>query len=183
MRRNDEPSISKWSPELKFVDTVNSTAPSAAGTWYLFNMPAQGVAQNQRIGDRARIRDVMVNMVLFSSGAADLARVLIIQEKGLSAATPTTAAILQTARPDSPLTYNATELYEVLYDEMIPTAQNSSLAVTERRLHLTPKIPDLRFQAGSTTLYSGQIYALAITYANLTTTIVINDRIWFEDTN
>jgi hypothetical protein len=175
----------KWGPELKYVDTTSNVQPSAAGNWYTVTFPSQGSTSITRVGDRARLRDIEFSYSLTQTSGqlADVVRIVMIQEKGLSAGVPTTASLLAYANPIAPLTYNANELYEVIHDEYVDMSPYSTHMCRSKKLHLSPRIPELRFQAATTTLYSGQIYMLAITYNNTNVSPLFIWRLWFEDTN
>ncbi len=171
--------------EIKYVDSTFTTAPSAAGTWNVFTLPAQGSTAVTRVGDRARIQHLEIgyHFALSAAGLSDSLRWIILQEKGLSGATPTTTGVLAQANPVSPYTYNARELYEVLHDELFHMAISGDTAIVNGRIIVKPRIQELRFQSASTTVYSGQLYMLLLCYNNTNITESTISRIWFEDGN
>ncbi len=171
--------------EMKYVDSTFTTAPSAAGTWNVFTLPSQGSTSVTRVGDRANIQfiELGIHLALNAGGLNDSIRWIILQEKGLSGATPTTTGVLAQANPVAPYTYNARDLYEVLHDELFHMSIQGDTAVMSKRIAIQPRIKELRFQSASTTVYSGQLYMLLLSYNNTNATESTIARLWFEDGN
>ncbi len=172
--------------ELKFKDQIFTNAPTPAGTWLTVDLPSQGVASNNRVGDRAHLQCLEVRSQVYNASttasSGDILRMIILQEKGKTAGAPATTDVLASAVNFSPYSYNARELYEVLYDESIPISYQWQTSQV-RTLSLKPRIPALRFLSGTSTAYSGQIYILLIcaNVGSLGSNIAI--RQWFEDSN
>ncbi len=173
--------------ETKYRDTLISatTSVSNAGTITTFSNPQQGNSSIQRVADRCYIQDIELTAQwsVPNTGQADLLRWIIVQEIGASVSPPTATDILQAASPISPYLYNVRDLYHVLHDELIPLGANSDIQSVYRRFGVKARIPDLKFVAGTSNLYSGQIFMLQITYNNTNVYTTHYHRIWFCDKN
>ncbi len=182
--RIHEPMGRILAPEVKFTDFVQANSSSATGVISLCTFPAQGVAQNQRVGDRLWINKLDLSYTLQLSGATnDFCRYIVFQEKGLSSATPTAASILEQVAPVSPVKYNARDQYHILHDEFYSLVNSSHSAFQPIRTGCKVPIRDIHFTSGSTTPYSGQIWTLLITNGLNTVAFTAIHRLWFEESN
>lgn len=169
-------------PEIKCTDTAINSTISNTGTISTISLPSQGLAFNQRTGDRMSIRGFDFSMA-YTASASDYVRIIVFQEKGLASATPTASSILQTVQIAAPVLYNAREQYHILSDELFTMVTGTTSVIRTHRTGLDVPIKDIHFQAASTTTYSGQIWMLALTNTNLSVNETGYLRVWFEDSN
>ncbi len=170
--------------EIKFTDFGTNAIVTNTGTIFTLTMPAQGTSSNQRVGDRLHILKLDMQMYLtLATANSDVVRIIFFQEKGLASTTPTASSILQSVTPTSQLLYNARDLYHILYDELFGVCVNSSTSIRVVRTGLKIPIKDIHFVSGSTTPFSGQIWALALTSSVSSITMAGSHRLYFEDGN
>ncbi len=179
-----DPKVPMWSSELKYVDTSipSGTSVSNTGSWTKITLPPQGVTSVTRVADRIRLKGLQ-QCAYFNATAQDVVRFVIIQTKGLFTSPPATTDLLSSVDPLSPYTYNARDLYEVVFDEMILIGPLSATFPVGRREVLLPRISELKFVSGSSNVYNGQLYALALANNPANAGYHVQWRLWFEDTN
>ncbi len=181
MLKSHEPNIPRWSSELKAVDTNITSNFSASGVWTKITYPNQGLTYQDRIADRCRI--VGLEFIgQMNTSVLDVARIIVIQVKGLQTSPPATSDLLVSSYPTVPYVYNCNELFEILYDHTHSMTPNGDSNIVALHTMIKPKIPELRFISGSSNVYSGQMYILVLGIGN---TIARNFtfRLWFEDSN
>jgi len=179
-----EPRMAPFSSELKINDSPQSTLISNTGTAALINFPAQGLAFNQRVADRLRIAHLELNFQINLVGAVnDFCRVLIVQERGLTAAAPTAAGLLQAVTTYAPYLYNMQSLYHVLFDGLYSMPAQGDTAVHQVRTTVVPVIREIQFTPATTTAYSGQIYVFLLDGTLNNVNYNAQHRLYFEDTN
>ncbi len=172
--------------ETKYKDTVISFAAILnTGTVTAFSNPQQGSTSVQRIADRCYVQDLEIsaNWQVSTSGQPDVVRWIILQEIGASVSPPAVTDVLQSSSPISPYLYNVRDLYHILHDELIPVAPNADISSVVRRFGLKLREPDFRFVAGTSNLYSGQVYSIMICYNSGNVYCGQNNRFWFCDRN
>ncbi len=172
------------SSELKYVDTAIAlgTVVNNAGSWTKLSFPAQGTTSITRVADRARIVSLEFSSYI-NAVAQDALRFILIQTKGLFTSAPATTDLLATANILSPYAYNARDLYEILYDELLPLAPLTQWDPVLMRHSVTMRIPEMKFVPGSTNVYNGQIYLLQICSTGANVGAGHYFRLWFEDGN
>ena len=178
----NDPRPRAFTNELKYVDTAASSTGNAAGVWTKITLPPQGVTSVTRLADRAHIIR-LEHQAYLTTGSTDMARVIIIQTKGLFTSAPATTDLLASASPISPYVYNARALYEVISDECHNMTANGDSGVVQIRKSYQMKIPDLQIISGATNVYDGQLYMLVINLTTGNVSNVHNFRLWFEDAN
>lgn len=177
-----EPRTSRFTSELKFVDTTVTSAVAVAGTWTKLGFPTQGSTSSTRVGDRCRI--VAIEQIgIFFANALDYSRMIVLQTKGLFTSAPATTDVLQFAGPTSPIAYNASNLYNIVTDKFLTLVPGGDSQVSKVNKTYKVHIPELRFVPGSVNVYDGQVYILFITQNALTTSVNITFRLWYEDGN
>jgi len=180
----NDPRASTFSNELKYVDTIITPAViSSGGTWTKISMPPQGVTSVTRLADRCRILKVDHLSYFYATAQSDITRFIIIQVKGVQTAPPATTDLLVSASPISQYAYNARDLYEVIYDVTFSQSLTGDTIIGTHRMSHVPKIGSMKFIPGSTNVYNGQLYFMAISINNGNITNSHQFRVWFEDAN
>ncbi len=172
--------------ETKYKDTsITYGSIPNTGLVTAFSNPQQGNSSVQRIADRCFVQDLEISATwqLSTVGLPDVVRWIVFQEVGASVAPPAITDILQTASPIAPFLYNVRELYHIIHDELIPMSPGSDTGSVVRRFGLKLREPDFRFVAGTTNLYSGQIFSIQITFNSGNIVGSQENRLWFCDRN
>jgi len=177
----NDPYVPSYSSELKFIDTNVSAVVSAGGTWTRINLPTQGNTASNRVADRARIL-CLEHIGQFNVSALDVLRLIIIQTKGINLIPPTTNDLLVSPYPVVPYVYNAREIYDVISDDVITMSPNGDTEIVAFKRSIKCKFSEMKFISGTSNVYSGQLYVLAISIGG---TMQQNNtyRLWFEDGN
>lgn len=181
--RYDDPHSLAVNNELKYTDTLISSFVSATGTWTKLAYPNQGNTSITRIADRAQLLKIELSGQLFTLGVQDAMRVIILQTKGLFTTPPATSDLLQSVSPLAHYAYNARDLYEVIYDDLISICPNGDSSLNIIRTAVRPHIRNMKFVPGSVNVYDGQIYVLTLCSTTANISHIINLRLWFEDGN
>ncbi len=170
--------------EVKYKSTIYSTPFTAAGSIQAIDFPTQGTTSTSRVGDRCRLIKLDIKGSMFTSNFSVLNRIIVFQCKGLNppGSPPAVSDILAYARADAPYLYNARELYDIVCDHTWVNCVNGDTQMKLLEWSCDPVIKDLRFASGSTTVYNGQMFFLAITN-NTGTLPYVNYTLWFEDGN
>lgn len=179
----DDPRSLSINSELKYTDTLISSFVSASGTWTKLTFPSQGVTSVTRVADRAHLMKIEMTGQIFTLGTFDSFRMIVLQTKGLFTSPPATTDVLASASPLAPYAYNARDLYEILYDDLISISQTGDTAINILRKAVKPKIKNLKFVPGSVNPYDGQVYVLTLCSTSANISHIINLRLWFEDGN
>lgn len=174
--------------ENKFIDTTFNQTVTNGGTVGYINMPPQGNSSSSRVADRCRLLslDLRSFITLSTSATEDNFRFVIFQSVGLLpiSTPPALTDVLEYTLPNSPIKYNATKLFHILYDSQhsLSIQGDSAAIVLHKEVNLSIKA--INFVAGSIVAYSGQLYYLMIgTQATNFTTTSSTARLWFADTD
>ena len=126
----DDPRGFSLTNELKYTDTtVTYGFASSAGSWTKVSLPSQGTTSTTRVADRARLLKCEVGFQFNVAGNLDMVRVIALQTKGLFTSAPATTDVLAVAYPTSNYAYNARDLYEIIYDTLMPMSPQGDTAI------------------------------------------------------
>lgn len=176
-----EPTTLHFSSELKYTDTAFNSSVGITGLWTKINFPTQGTTSTNRVADRCRIVGIEQISICYAA-AVDYCRMIVIQTKGLFTSPPATTDLLQFVSPVSPLVYNSNDLYKVVVDKLFTLVPGGDSQVTKYIRTYPVLIPELRFVAGSSNVYDGQLYLLLLCINNQCS-FNTNFRMWYEDGN
>ncbi len=180
----DDPKGFNLTNELKYTDTTISYGlASSAGSWTKLSLPSQGTTSTTRVADRAKLLKVECGFQFNVGGNLDMVRVVMLQTKGLFTSPPATTDLLSVAYPTAPYAYNARDLYEIVYDNLMPMSPQGDTAIRAFRVAIKPKIKGMKFVPGSVNVYDGQLYLLVIPATASNINYSANIRTWFEDGN
>lgn len=155
-------------PELKFVDTVNNTSPTAAvatfGTGVLLNGMATGATASDRIGRRVVIKSLLMRYQFAMTDTSTFGspiRILIVYDKQANAAAPAITDILLTDHFSSQNNLSNRDRFvticDVITTELGNQGQFNSAGVVYKKLNL-----ETMFNGGSAgtiaDITSGSLY-------------------------
>lgn len=174
--------------EHKNIVTQNAATVISTGIVYATAVPGQGTTSSQRIGDNIKLVafTLSYSCTLNTALPSDVLRIIVVQCIG-APATPSVTTLLNATGSGSVTAWsqyniNVRRQYHVLYDKfhvMCPSAQNTRIC---QMVQFMPKIKDIEFIAGGTTVYSGQPYVIMLTNsATSSTTVDYQLFTWFTD--
>lgn len=179
----DDPIPRMLSQELKYTDTALSFLNvSTAGNFLKVALPAQGSTSTTRVADRAFITSIEFTAFRYSL-VNDGIRLVLFQTKGLQTSSPAITDLFTSSVPYAPYNYNARDLYEIIYDSQSSISSGGDSVVHFYRKSFTPREHEMKFIPGSSNVYNGQLYFLAIAVNATNTNLLGNFRVWFEDSN
>lgn len=179
----DDPKTLSINSELKYTDTQIQSYVSSTGTWTKLTFPSQGVTSITRVADRIFLAKVEMIGSVFTLGTQDTCRVIILQTKGLFTTPPATTDVLAAVSPLSHYAYNARDLYEILFDDLLSISPNGDSAINVIRSAVKLKIKNIKFVPGSVNPYDGQVYVLTLCSTSANISHTLNLRLWYEDGN
>jgi hypothetical protein len=180
----DDPIPKMLSQELKYSDTaISIVSIPSTGSFTKLVLPAQGTTSVTRVADRAYITRIEFTAFRYSQTLNDGIRLVLFQTKGLQTSAPAVTDLFTAVTPYAPYAYNARDLYEIIYDSQASISLGGDSVVHFYRKSFTPRVTDMKFIPGSSNVYNGQLYFMAIAVNAGCSNLLGNFRIWFEDSN
>ena len=109
-------------PELKYLDTpINTTSVSTTGALQIFEIPARGTGESQRVGNDYTVKSIQMKAVINTTpttGIDQLARVMIFNVRHSTGSDPTMTDVLTAEAPTALRNYNFMSDYQVLMDKV-----------------------------------------------------------------
>ena len=142
---------------------------SSSGIFQPMTAPAQGTTQYTRTGDLIKLGDLQFNyLATYGDAVGNPMRIVIFQTVGGFAPTALSDlfAFGGTGSEDVTSQFLPNLIgrkIHLLYDEFLVMNPNGSNGNTVRRGWLKPKIPEVEYNAGTTTAANGNIYCVALT--------------------
>lgn len=142
---------------------VPSSIPNNGLITNLVDIP-QGVLDTERIGDQIRLATITFRYVVTVGDSFNFLRLIIFQFKANNSLNPGVSAILNGTSPTylSQYSVDNNQIFQILYDRTHRLDTDDPAKVVIGKCNMKYCKRKLQFQAGSNTIGTGMIYALAI---------------------
>jgi len=174
--------------EIKFLDVVNSTTASYGGTVIALSDMGQGTTNVTRIGNKIMPRKLSFRATLRAADSYNVVRTIIFRwNQRFSTDPPDSSDVLElvnsTNAVNSPLTFNLSAEYKVLYDNVEVLVLSTSTNTAYLKVDLTLKQKEISYFGSSSTDVLDGMYVLFISDSSVTThpSIDYYSRLRFTD--
>lgn len=171
--------------EMKFADENYNNTPSNTGIMKVILNPAQGVTENQRIGDQIRLQKLELRININGANLHICRVILFYWKPNVTVFAPTPGYILNGAYSgttyfaQSPYSRDYSKEYSIIYDKTFSQDTTKTKILT-----LKKKLKNhvVNFVNGSATDCEGALYMLTVVDGVLTlNTNYVTTRLWFTD--
>lgn len=161
-----------------------SSIPNNGTVTNLTNIP-QGLLDTERVGDQIRLATITFRYVVQLGDNFNFLRVIFFQFKNNNALPPSVSAILNGTSPTylSQYSVDNNQTYQILYDRTHRLDTDDPAKVIIGKCNMKYCKRKLQFTAGSATVGTGMIYALAISDSSASPHPSVTGEInfWYTD--